>query len=333
MRIVKWLGITAVAVAVVIVGFAMYVARTWDREYAEVPLPNDIHVSTDAAVLARGKYLVYGPAHCIECHGAADALQKLTDGVETPLSGGMRLAIGPMGVVYAANLTPDGDTGIGRYSDGQIARMMRWAVKPNGRATVEPLMPYGNMSQDDLVAIISFLRAQPPVKNAVPSPEWTTLGKVVKSVSAVFKPRQTINPPAVAPPSDATAARGEYLARYVSNCVGCHTPRNQNTFAATGPDFAGGFELEPMAAAGVDPNVWFRAPNITPKDGSALMKFPDRDTFVARFQRGGRQYGGSPMPWEPFARMSNEDLGALYEFLHGLPPQDGPSGDPQVRKN
>jgi hypothetical protein len=61
------------------------------------------------------------------------------------------------------------------------------------------------------------------------------------------------------------------------------------------------------------------------------MKFPDRATFIARFQRGGRQYPGTVMPWEAFARMSNEDLGALYEFLHSLAPQDGPSGDPQVR--
>jgi len=62
------------------------------------------------------------------------------------------------------------------------------------------------------------------------------------------------------------------------------------------------------------------------------MKFPDRATFIARFQRGGRQYAGSAMPWEAFARMSTEDLGAVYEFLHGLAPQDGPSGDPQVRR-
>ena len=329
----RWLRIPALLLVVLIAIFALYVARTWDRVYAEVPLPNDIHASADPAVLARGEYLVYGPAHCIECHGGSvDAMQQLAEGEKPPLSGGLRFAMGPLGAVYAANLTPDTETGIGRYSDAEIARMMRWAVRPNGRATVEPMMPFGNMSQDDLVAIISFLRAQQPVRNAVASNEWTTIGKAVKSVSAVFKPRDTINPPAVAPPSQPTKERGEYLARYVSNCVGCHTPRDATTFAATGPDFSGGFELEPMPGAGIDPKVWYRAPNITPKPGSALMKFPDRETFVARFQRGGRQYAGSAMPWEAFARMNNEDLGALYEFLHTLAPQDGPAGDPQVRK-
>jgi hypothetical protein len=72
---------------------------------------------------------------------------------------------------------------------------------------------------------------------------------------------------------------------------------------------------------------------LTPQEGSALVTFPDRETFIASFQRGGRQYAGSVMPWEAFARMSTEDLGAIYEFLHTLPPADGPAGDLVVRKN
>ena len=332
MRILKWLRIPALILVLIVVVFSVYVAATWDRVYDDVPLPNDVRASMDPAVLARGEYLVYGPAHCIECHAGADALARLAEGVKQPLSGGIRFPVGPLGVVYAANLTPDTETGIGRYSDGQIARMMRWSVRPNGRASIEPMMPFGDMSQDDLVAIISYLRAQKPVSNAVPPDEWTTMGKAVKSVSSVFKPRETINPPPTAPVSKPTRERGEYLARYVSNCVGCHTPRDPNTFAATGADFSGGFEMEPIPAPGVDPKIWFRTPNITPKPGSALLKFPDRDTFVARFQRGGRQYPGTAMPWEAFARMTSEDLGAVYEFLHTLAPQDGPSGDPQIRK-
>jgi hypothetical protein len=169
-------------------------------------------------VLARGEYLVYGPAHCVECHVSSfDAPEQLAQGVKVPLSGGLRLAMGPLGSVYASNLTPDPETGIGRYSDAQIARMMRWAVRPDGRATVEPLMPYGNMSEDDLVAIISYLRAQPPVKRLVLENEWTMMGKVIRSYSAVMKPRSEINPPRTAPPQAATKQRGEYIARYVSN--------------------------------------------------------------------------------------------------------------------
>lgn len=332
MRLRRWLKTVAILLLVLVAGFSVYVARTWDRVYA-APLPEDVHASSDPSIVARGEYLVYGPGHCIECHGSSNSLAQLAAGVKEPLSGGLRLGLGPLGEVYARNLTPDRDTGIGRYSDAEIARMMRWAVRPDGRSTVEPLMPFGNMSQDDLVAVISFLRAQPAVRNAVPPNQWTMMGKVVRSVSPVFKPRTAIDPPAVAPAQQATKARGEYLSRYVSNCVGCHTPRDQNTFAATGPEFSGGFELEPIEGPGIDRNVWYRTPNLTPKDGSALMKFPDRETFIARFQKGGRQFAGSVMPWEAFARMSTEDLGAVYEFLRSLPPTDGPAGDPQVRKN
>jgi mono/diheme cytochrome c family protein len=118
----------------------------------------------------------------------------------------------------------------------------------------------------------------------------------------------------------------------VGNCVGCHTPRDSNTFVATGADFSGGFEMEPLALPGADPTLWFRTPNITPKADGALMKFPDRETFIARFQKGGRQFAGSPMPWEAFGRMTTEDIGALYEFLHSVQPQDGPTGEPTFKK-
>ena len=329
-RLVWAVKILASVVVLALAGLAAYVARTWDRTY-DAPLP-EVRISSDPAVLARGEYIVYGPAHCIECHsGSFDALEKLSEGVQVPLSGGLRLGLGPLGAVYSKNLTPDKETGIGRYSDAQIARMMRWSVRPDGRASLDPMMPFGDMGEDDLVAVISYLRAQPPVRNLVPPNEWTLMGKVVKSFVGIAKPRTSINPPQTAP-QGVTKERGEYLARYVADCAGCHTPRDPNTFVATGPDFSGGFEMEPAVLPGADPTVWFRTPNITPKAGSALMKFPDRDTFIARFQKGGRQHAGSPMPWEAFARMTTEDIAALYEYLHSLAPVDGPVGEPTFKK-
>lgn len=334
----KALKILAGLLVLGIGGLAVYVMVTWNRTY-DAPLPSVV-ISRDPAVLARGEYLVFGPAHCAGCHGssaATPAALKSDAGdlpkrdAREPLSGGARLALGPLGVIYASNLTPDPDTGIGRYSDAQVARMMRWAVKPDGHATLEPLMPFGNMSDEDLLAVLSYLRAQPPVTNAVPDNEWTLFGKVVKSLVGIFKPRTSIDPPAVTPPAG-TTARGEYLARYVANCVGCHTPRSETTFAATGPEFSGGMIMDSVERPGVDMSMGFISSNITPKPGSALKKFPDKITFVARFQRGGRQFPGSPMPWEEFRRMSEEDLGAIYDFLSTLPPQDGPSGEPMVKR-
>jgi mono/diheme cytochrome c family protein len=311
-----------------------YTWRTWDRSYDAVPLP-DISATADPAVIARGEYLVYGPAHCVECHASSFVeFQKVVNGEKVPLQGGTRFAAPPLGAIYSKNLTPDKETGIGRYSDGQIARMMRYNVRPNGRASVAPMMPFHNMSDEDVTAIISFLRAQPPVRNQVPENEWTLAGKVIRSISATFKPRdpEDVKPPRVAPQEKATRERGEYLARYVANCVGCHTPLHDTTFEPTGPDFSGGEEFEPMPLPGVDMQTWFRTPNITPMKGSALMKFPDRATFVARFKVGGRQHPGTPMPWEAYSKMSADDAGALYEFLHSLPASDGATGEVTFRK-
>ena len=98
------------------------------------------------------------------------------------------------------------------------------------------------------------------------------------------------------------------------------------------PEFAGGEVMGPVTSPGADPKVWFTTPNLTPMQGSGLMKFPDRATFIARFKVGGRHHPGSPMPWEAFARMSQEDIGALYEFLHSLPAAPGPTGEASFRR-
>jgi mono/diheme cytochrome c family protein len=326
---VRWTAFAAGIVAAVVVFF---VARTWDRSFADVPLP-DLHASSDPVVIARGEYLVHGPAHCIECHvsNAGEYERFFETGEASPLKGGYVFPIGPLGTLYSRNLTPDPETGIGRWSDPQLARMLRHGVRPDGQASIPLLMPFGNMSDDDLTAILSFLRAQTPVRNAVPENQWTTLGKVMRTFVKATKPNLDVHPPKTAPIQEPTVARGEYLARSVANCGGCHTAFNELTGAPTVPPYSGGNVMEPGALKGADPKVWFRPPNITPRAGSALMKFPDRATFVARFKVGGRHYEGSPMPWEAFSRMATEDIGALYEFLHTVPPAGEKSPeDPRV---
>ncbi len=330
--IVRALQLFFLVVFVLLSVLAFYTWQTWDRSYDEVTIP-EVHASSDPAVIAKGEYLVYGPAHCVECHAKSfEEFQKVVNNEKVPLQGGTKFTAPPLGSIYSRNLTPDRETGIGRYTDGQIARMMRYNVRPDGRASIGPMMPFHNMSDEDMVAIISFLRAQPPVRNEVPDNEWTMAGKVIKSLSSTFKPREAVNPPKTAPEEKPTVQRGEYLARYVANCVGCHTPLDDTTFQPSGPEFSGGEEFEPMPMPGADMKTWFRTPNITPMKGSALMKFADRATFVARFKVGGRQHPGTPMPWEAYAKMSPDDVGALYEFLHALPAQPGFTGEVTFHK-
>ena len=283
-----------------------------------------LETSTDSAVIAHGKYLVHGPAHCAVCHVSSfEEFVKAESGEPVPLKGGVAFAMGPLGTMYPANLTPDPETGIGRYTDGEIFRMMRHAVKPDGTASLPLLMPFWNMSDDDMIAVVSYLRSMEPVKNEVPQPEWTFIGKAVRTFTPTFQPIENPAPAATAPPMEPTVERGEYLARYVTNCVGCHTAIDQMTFEQIGEEFAGGMEFEPLPelhmALDVDPELWTRSPNITPHPNGVLAKFETAEAWIARF-RQGRSVAHSPMDWGPFSQMSDTDLTAIYLFLNSLEP-------------
>ncbi len=315
------LGIVFIVLIFVGIMF-FYVHVNWNKTY-NISYP-ELQASSDSTVIARGKYLVYGPAHCSSCHVSSyEEMVNSDKGDEIALKGGVDFPLGPLGIISPANLTPDAETGIGRYSDGEVFRMMRHAVKPDGTTTLNLLMPFWNMADDDLVAVVSYLRSAKPVYNKVQSPSWTFMGKMVRTLAPTFQPIEDATPPAVAPPMAATIERGEYLSRYVTNCVACHTSRDPMTYEATGPEFAGGMEFEPFPelhkVIGVDPELWTRSTNITPHPNSALSKFKTSEAWIARF-RQGRLVMHSPMDWGPFSRMTDEDLTAIYLYLNSLEP-------------
>ncbi|MFM9944045.1 MAG: cytochrome C, partial [Bacteroidia bacterium] len=116
--------------AIIIFGLIVFVFAAWDKTY-DAALP-DFKASTDSAIIARGKYLAFGPAHCATCHVPMDKIEAVENGLQIPLSGGWELDI-PPGTFRAPNLTPDMETGIGKISDGQIARALRHSVKSDGK--------------------------------------------------------------------------------------------------------------------------------------------------------------------------------------------------------
>ncbi len=315
-------------------GFYIFVALNWDKKY-DWPSPS-LKTSTDSAVIARGNYLVNGPAHCRSCHIASfEDLVASDEGKDVDLKGGIVFPMGPLGTMVTKNLTPDKKTGIGRYTDEQMFRMMRHGIRPDSISSFPLLMPFWNMADDDLVAIVSYLRTLAPVEHAVQENEWTFMGKAVRTLSSSFQPIKDPKAPTVAPPMAATVERGEYLARYVTNCVGCHTKRDMMTYEATGPEFAGGMEFEPWPELHkflkADPEEWLRTPNITPDQDGALAKFKTAEEFIQRF-RLGRVIPHSPMDWGPFSRMSDEDITALWMYLNSLQPVKHDVGAIQFKK-
>lgn len=318
-----WTKLTLGALGLVVVAAgsaAAYVSVSWNESYDAIPGP-DLRASADSAVIARGEYLVRGPAHCANCHiGSADDVAKIDSGISVPMTGGMPFIGAPLGDIRPANLTPDSATGIGRYSDRQLARMLRHNIKPNGTTSIAPLMPFSMMSDDDVVAVISYLRSQPAVRNEVPPATYTAFGKAIRAVAPAFKPVLNATPAATAPAQAPTKERGEYLARYVGNCIGCHTMHDMQTGAMIGPEFAGGAIFRPEPGfPGHGEGIAYRSVNLTPDTSGALVKLGSKENWVKRF-RQGRVYKGSPMPWGPFSRLHDADLEALWIYFNSLQP-------------
>ena len=145
----------------------------YDRPYPAIA------ATADTNVIMRGKHLVFGAAHCASCHSLTNADSLLKLGQEVPLTGGFVFDL-PLGKIYSRNITPDKETGIGNYTDAEIARSLRYGVHPDGRVVFD-FMPFHNMTDEDMTAVISYLRAQKPVKNKVPDHELNLLGKAVKA--------------------------------------------------------------------------------------------------------------------------------------------------------
>jgi len=293
----------AIAVAITLVlgttGLAIAVVVREDRTF-EAPFP-ELHARTDAATIARGRYLVTGPAHCVSCHADPAAT-----GDEPPLSGGLAFHL-PIGTVYARNLTPDRTTGIGRYTDPEIARVLRYGVHPSGRAML-PFMPFANLTDDDLVAVISYLRSRPAVAHAVPEIDLNLLGRFAKAF--LLEPTGPTSTPAARIPAEPSIAYGAYLANTVANCGGCHTERSLRTGEAIGTPFAGGMTLESHR----QPGAKFVTADLTP---SGKLAGWTEDMFVARFRHAVPS--ASPMPWDAFAKMTDDDLRAIFRYLRSLP--------------
>ena len=302
--------LTLLVLLVLVIGVAAAFVASRQNLKFDAPYPA-VAASTDSAVIARGRYIVRDIANCAQCHGDTAQAAAAMEGAEVPLSGGYTFDI-PPGKFRVRNITPDAETGIGRYPDGAIARALRNGIGPDGRALL-PFMEMQGLADDDLVAVISYLRSQPPVRHDVPWHEYNLLGRVVRAtvLAEPVGPRET---PLVKSPRGATLENGRYLAESVALCWACHTQRNEATGELVGPRFGGakGFKSH-------DPSVLWAPPNLTSDPKTGRLASMSEDDFVSRF-RLGRILPGSPMPWQGFKNLDETDIRAIYQYLKSLPP-------------
>lgn len=261
----------------------------------------------DAALLARGTYLMESIVACGNCHVQREQGKPLP---ERGLSGGMVFDEEPF-TAYASNITPDPETGIGKWTDAQLAKAIREGIRPDG-SVIGPPMPMGfyrGLSDDDLKAIVAYLRAQPPVRNAVP-----------KSVYRIPLPPAygpPITQPVAAPPRTNLVKYGEYLAGPLGHCMDCHTPWVKGI-----PDMT-------RVGAGGNP---FKGPwgvavarNLTPH-ATGLKGWTDAE--IERAIRAGVRKDGTPLrpptAYDWYRKIDAADMRALIAYLRSLKPL--PSG-------
>jgi len=182
-------------------------------------------------------------------------------------------------------------------------------------------MEMQGLSEEDLVAVVSYLRTQPPVHNVVPMHHYNVLGNIVRA-TLLANPAGPRGTPPRETPRGATVENGRYLVESVANCGACHTQRDERTGAYTGPTLGGSTGF--INGKGVS----WSPPNIT-SDPTGKTGQMTEDEFVARF-RAGRLLPHSPMPWQGLRNLAEDDLRAIYRYLKTVPPVHRDVGPPIV---
>ena len=291
-KVLKWLGIAVVAVIAVIMiaVIAMYavssfrINKSYDIAVEQVP------VGADEETLARGEHIA-ATRGCEDCHKQGYA-------------GGLFIDGGPLATLYSSNLTA-GRGGIGStYTDADWVRAIRHGVGPDGKPLLfMPAQEYYYLSDEDLGALIAYMKTVPPVDNTVAESSVGPLGRALFLAGQFpLLPVEMVDhtaPRPVAPEPGVTAEYGQYMAY---GCMGCHNP-----------NFTGG------PITGGDPS-WPPAANLTP--AGPLADYTE-EQFIETMRSGltpsGKQLNAEWMPWPTAAQMTDEELQAVWLFFNSLP--------------
>jgi len=316
-RLIRGLLLVVVCLAVLVGAAVAYLGL---KRPAQRPASAE-KIEATPARLARGEYLALHVVDCLLCHSEVDferfGLPRVPG---TAGKGGFRFGkqFNVPGVLYARNITPDPETGIGAWTDGEILRAMREGVDRHGD-TIFPMMPYDGyryMSDEDAKSIVAYLRTLPPIRNAVSDK------KIDFPVNLLVKAApQPLAGPVAAPDRKDSVAYGRYLT-IIGGCIGCHTPESQPGKPVPGRAYAGGRVFR---------GPWGRnvTPNLTPHKDAYLGR-ATKEEFIGRFRSFASLTGENApvapkgrntlMPWLALSGATDEDLGAIYDFLKTLPP-------------
>lgn len=294
-RVLKWVGIVILGLLALLVlvfaGAAIYANAAFKAQQADRPL-YPITADTSPEGIARGKYLMEEAMMCTEaCHTPENG---------TPLSGYVEeINDGPIQAVFAVpNLTPH-ETGLASWSDAEIARAIREGVDKDGvELMIMPSYTFTALTDQDVAAIIGYLRGLEPVEKEIPPLQVNLLGKIFSALGMFGQ--DPVQPPITEPRPAAqpgTPAYGEYMVM-LGGCKDCH-----------GLNLAGG--PLPFAEPGDPP-----AANLTP--GGELVGWTV-DDFIKAVREGVKPSGTQLSEAMPRYRTTDEDLADIFAYLKTLP--------------
>lgn len=303
----------AVVLLVFIAAIAGYIY--FSTSFPKIGPAKDIKIQATKERLQRGEYLANHVTVCMDCHSTRDWTRftgPLVRGTEG--RGGERYdrQLGIPGTLYARNITPHN---LKNWTDGEIIRVITSGVTKDGRVLF-PLMPYPNfsqMSEEDLYSVVAYIRTLKPIESRFPDSELDfPVNFIVKTIPQPYVAKKS-------PDKSNTVEYGKYLVT-IAGCADCHTPSVKGE-PVQGMSFAGG---SPMKL----PWGTVRPANITPDNETGIGSWRKED-FIRRFKTFASDSSmgkvnsnefNTVMPWSFFAGMTEEDLGAIYDYLRTVKP-------------
>jgi mono/diheme cytochrome c family protein len=287
--------------------------------YFGIYLPNVgpasvIKIDVTPERIARGSYLSNHVAACIACHSKQDE-SKLWYPIVPGSAGAGGLKFDGPGEYYAANLTP---YHLSKWTDGEVLRAITAGVSRDGHALfpIMPYLSYGKMDEEDAKSIVVYLRTLKPIENEVPASRANFPMNIIKNTIPTKPHFEAM------PSRNEIVKYGSYLAN-VSSCIECHSQRTSFGGLKKGLEYGGGQEFA-LPTGGI-----IRSANISPEPKTGIGSWT-KEAFIARFKSldnlaakgtaAPKNSYNSVMPWISYAGMTEEDLGAIYEFLKSVKP-------------
>jgi mono/diheme cytochrome c family protein len=292
-RVFKWIGIglgSLVGLVLLVALVLFFIGNTRLNKTYDFP-PSNITLPTDETSLAFGKHRA--EVLCEGCHGPD------LSGIDNWFSAG------PFGTIDSANLT-SGEGGFGREATSveDYVRAIRHGIDPEGKPIFMPaVVSTSNLSDQDLAAIIAYVKSVPPVDHVTHGQHFTPLAKIMLAAGMLGKlPVESVSHAThvSAPPVGVTKEYGEYMVN-TNDCHVCH-----------GPKLNGG----PFP----DPTIQKISPNLTP--GGELGGWTE-EQFITTIRSGvtpaGDHLNPDLMPWKDYSKFTDDELKAIWLYLRSLP--------------